>query len=988
MASRIPLATYRLQFNSNFRFRDAIPILDYLRDLGISHIYASPILVSRHGSGHGYDVTDPASIDQDSGGADGFAALQSEIEARGLGLLLDIVPNHMAASSENRWWMDVLEYGPDSAFSSYFDIDWRSPSRTLEGKLLLPFLGRPFGEVLNDGELKISLQDGRFYLHYWEQTFPMSPASYAEILSQCRLDAQAVRESGSGVLLEWQGVLAIAHSLAYGDGSTAQAAAERRTRFETMRERLRQLLAASPEIGACIEGALACVNGTPGSPGSFCKLEEILAIQHYRLAFWQAPSEAINYRRFFSIADLVGVRVEDQPVFDATHELAIRTAQSACCAGLRIDHIDGLRDPLGYLNRLRERLSVSGHGPLAERREPYLIVEKILARDEGLPPDWPVEGTTGYDFMNFATRLFVDEQQVEKLNDFYANWTGMHVDFDDVVYEKKKLVMRTLLGVEIRALGRQLGELARDDRYARELHPAELAEALIEVTAGLSIYRTYIRTLDVADAAKRRLFEAIDAARIRRSMLPAAYFDFLAEVLLLSPLDHVRPGQLEARLAFVTRWQQFTGSIMAKGLEDTALYVYFPLSSLNEVGGDPRVTCDDPWTFHRFVAARQKEWPNSLNATTTHDTKRSEDTRARISVLSEIPERWAECLQTWSRMNQKFARQVDGAMVPDRNQEYLIYQTLIGAWPLEEDEWPGFVPRLQEYFIKASREANVHTRWVAPNQAHESALRDYVASALNRNQNPEFVASFEQFQKGVALYGMLNGLSQTLLKATCPGVPDCYQGSELWDLRLVDPDNRGQINFDKRRDALTGWHDVLRLHQQPDLERLLARWHDGRVKLHVLARALNARRANPELFCAGTYEPLLVGGEHARRVVGFARTHKGDWAISMFPRCIASVEGPVLHRDCRRNFWSRTQVSLPSTAPNRWVNILACDAKPIAATSTSVLNLSDIFENFPLALLLPSPPRKSDWLKNSLGTPDLQYFHTSPCCDLQNCVRA
>ena len=955
MPPGVPLATYRLQFNSNFRFRDAIPILDYLRDLGISHVYASPILASRHGSGHGYDVTDPTSINLDAGGPEDFAALRSALEERGLGLLLDIVPNHMAAGSENRWWMDVLEFGPDSAFSSYFDIDWKSPSRTLQGKLLLPFLGRAFGDVLNDGELKIALQDARFVLHYGEQTFPIAPSSYAEILAHCQSDVQGALGPGSPLALEWQGILALAQSLVSSNGGSAQAAAERRTKLESMRERLRQLLAGSPAISGCLEGALLSINGESGRPASFSKLEKILADQHFRLAFWQTPSEAINYRRFFSITDLVGVRVEDPAVFDATHELALRLAQSTCCVGLRIDHIDGLRDPLSYLTRVRERLSKQDSSS-AGSDEPYLIVEKILARHEQLAPDWPVEGTTGYDFMNFANRLFIDEQQVQKLGEIYADCTGLRVDFEDVVYEKKKLVMRTLFGVEMRALGRELAELARDDRYARELHPAELAEALIEVTACLSVYRTYIQTLDVPETAKLVLSRAIESARSRRSTLPHRYFDFLADVLLLTAPEHVRPEQRESRLEFVTRWQQFTGSIMAKGFEDTALYVYFPLSSLNEVGGDPRVLGTDPLAFHRFVAARQQKWPHSMNATTTHDTKRSEDTRARISVLSEIPERWAECLPRWSRMNEQFATRADGIAVPDRNEEYLFYQTLMGAWPLQEDGWRDFLPRLQEYFIKASREANVRTRWVAPNQAHESALRDFVAGVVDRERNRVFCGDFEQVHQCVALYGMLNGLGQTLLKAVCPGVPDCYQGSELWDLRLVDPDNRGLIDYHRRRAALEGLRAACTSRGDLDAEALLVSWREGRVKLHVLERALNARRANPALFSDGSYEPLAAEGEHANRLVAFARVHAADWAISVFPRCLASVQAPVMRRDCRQTFWQATELRLPGNAPKQWTNVLVGHAVPsFAITSRGTLQLADVFERFPLALLLPAP---------------------------------
>jgi (1->4)-alpha-D-glucan 1-alpha-D-glucosylmutase len=946
MPARAPLATYRLQFNSNFRFRDAVSILDYLHELGISDIYASPVLASRSGSGHGYDVTDPTKIDLDVGGEEEFAALQAALEQRGMGLVLDLVPNHMAASKENRWWMDVLEFGPDSPFASYFDIDWKPPSRTLENKLLLPFLGRPFGDVLNDGELHLDWQDRRFILRYGEQLFPIAPTSYAEILNSSAKGKSSLLETDSPTAQEWRGVLAVAQAIAFGNGTLAPA--DRRARFEGMCDRLHQLLMASPEVYAHVERTLEVLNGKPGTPSSFNELEHILGGQHYRLAFWQTASDAINYRRFFSITDLVGVRVDDPAVFDATHEKAIRISLSESCSGFRIDHIDGLREPARYLKRLRERLS----SQRPEHDDLYLIVEKILEQNEWLPGDWSVEGTTGYDYLNFANRLLVDERQAKKLEEIYSKWIGLAVEFEDLLYDKKKLVMRTLLGVEMRALSRGLAELARDDRYARELHPAEMAEALIEVTACLPVYRTYIQSIEIPESARTIITEAIESARGRRSTLAAEYFNFVSDVLLLAAAEHIRPEQREARLAFVTRWQQFTGSIMAKGLEDTALYIYFPLASLNEVGGDPRLSSEDRSAFHELIAMRQKSWPNSMNATTTHDTKRSEDTRARIAVLSEIPEKWEATLLCSSRANDKFVHKANGAAVPDRNEEYLFYQTLVGVWPLHEDEWTTLVSRVQDYMIKATREAKVHTRWTRPNEAHESALRDFIAGVLDRKSNAEFCFKFEQFQQFTALYGMMNGLSQTLLKTTCPGVPDCYQGAELWDLRLVDPDNRGTVDFEKRRELAGVLRETYESQDNENIEKMLASWQDGLVKMHVLNRALNARKENPDLFLDGEYLPLEVQGQHKNRVVAFARKNGNDWLVSISVRCIASVQGPVTGPKKRRDFWSQTELILPSGAPARWINTLVGGAAGIS-TATGRLSLGAAFESFPLALLRP-----------------------------------
>lgn len=955
MNRNVPLATYRLQFNANFQFRDAIGILDYLRELGISHIYASPVFTSRRGSGHGYDVTDPTRIDPDLGGEQGFAELQAAIEERNMRLLLDIVPNHMAASSENRWWMDVLEFGPDSSFASYFDINWRTPSRSLENKLLLPFLAKPFGEVLDSGELRIAYEDGRLFLRYQEQTFPVASTSYAQILRYREQDLNFALETGSPAEQEWQGIVAAAESIASDRSMSAQAATERRTKAEHLRERLRQLIASSPEMAAFLDRTLDALHGTPGDPQSFCAIERILSAQHYRLAFWQTASDSINYRRFFSITDLVGVRVEDPAVFDATHEGIIRAGAKRGISGFRIDHIDGLRDPRGYLTRLRERLSADATADGSA----YVVVEKILGREENIPPDWPVEGTTGYDYLNYANRLLVDAERGAAIVDVYSRWINGRMDFDDALYQKKKLVMSTLLGVEMRTLGRELTELASDDRYARELRAAELTEALIEVTACLPIYRTYVQALEEPENTQTLLDRTIRAARERRPMLSAECFDFVADVLLLRAPPHIRADQRENRFAFVGRWQQFTGSIMAKGLEDTALYVYFPLASLNEVGGDPRAFGESVPEFHAYVSGRREKWPYSMNGTTTHDTKRSEDARARIAVLSEIPNEWEHGLQRWSGMNRKYGSRIDGAYVPDRNEEYLFYQTLVATWPLDRQEWPNLVQRLQDYLFKAVREAKVHTRWSQPNEPHENALRDFITGVLNRDANSEFFADFEAFQKRTALYGMLNGLAQVLLKAACPGVTDIYQGSELWDFRLVDPDNRSLVDFGKRISLF----ERLRTAQDSDtncehgLQELLECWCDSRVKLYVLSRALAARRENPTLFLDGDYLPLQASGRHHERIVAFARRHAEDHTITVVPRCVAGIQAPVIGAQ-RADFWRDTILTLPETSPDNWVNILAGANSRTISVKDHRLSIGDVFGDFPIALLAPTGSTK------------------------------
>jgi (1->4)-alpha-D-glucan 1-alpha-D-glucosylmutase len=601
--SPFPEATYRIQFSGEFRFADATALVDYLSNLGITDIYSSPILTSRKGSTHGYDVTDPSQIDPDIGTANEFEQLQAKLTERGMRLILDIVPNHMAASSENRWWMDVLENGSESVFASYFDIDWHPPSRTLEGKVLLPVLGRPFGEALDRSELRLILQNGKFFVQYFDSIFPLMPRSYRRLLKHRMDELKTVLSEESGPFQEYSGIVAALSSLSESARPTPDA--ERRARQDTVRERLQLLMSENRGIAAFIDENIANFNGKKGDAASLNALEHLLDEQHFRLAYWQDPNEGINYRRFFAITDLVGIRAEDPLVFDATHGQIFQLFAKGAIRGLRVDHIDGLRDPVGYLNRLRERLLASQP---PESGAPYVLVEKILSRDESLPEDWPVSGTTGYEYLNAANGLFVCPGGARKLERIYSDFISKEVRFGDVTYEKKKLVMNTLLRVEMRSLGRQLAELAARDRYARNMLRPELMDALIEVTACFPVYRTYIRNLDAPESAKHMIERAIEEAKVRRPRLQQASFAFLRDVLTLANPPHILSDQREDRLAFVMRWQQFTGPIVAKGIEDTALYVYYPLLSLNEVGGNPEPSKVQAWeNFVEFIRERQSD---------------------------------------------------------------------------------------------------------------------------------------------------------------------------------------------------------------------------------------------------------------------------------------------------------------------------------------------------------------------------------------------
>jgi (1->4)-alpha-D-glucan 1-alpha-D-glucosylmutase len=945
--TRLPSATYRIQLNQDFRFADTLKILDYLHDLGITDLYLSPILAARKGSTHGYDLIDPSRLNPEIGTEEEFSTLQTELQNRGMGLLLDIVPNHMAASAENPWWMDVLENGSQSSFAGFFDIDWHPASRSLEGRILLPVLGRPFGEALDSGEIKLIFQEGRFFFQYYDSLFPVAPRSYHPILNLHAGRLKNFLSEESAAYHEFSGILAAASDLARGDRRIGITAAEQRLRFESTRDRIRAIAASSPEIARLIEENVAEYNGTVGNPRSFGLLQRLLGDQNYKLSYWRNLNESINYRRFFTIADLVGVRVEDPIVFEASHGYILRLVARNPLAGLRIDHIDGLRDPATYLNRLQERLSTEEN---RAGTQSYVLVEKILQPGENLPEDWPVNGTTGYDFTNQVNGIFVDEG-ARRIEEIYSAFIGRKQNFADILYQKKKLVMSTLLGVEMRTLGRQLTDLAAQDRYARELDRPQLINALIEVTACMSIYRTYVRNVELPPSAMQYIEEAVAEARTRAPHLSAAAFDFVREVLLLENPPQVLADQREARLNFVMRWQQFTGPIVAKGFEDTALYVYHPLLSLNEVGGNPRPTeapsLDD---FYKFLEARRQRWPGTLNATTTHDTKRSEDVRARLNVLSEIPEEWQQHLERWAALNANYKEQNGGQSAPDRNEEYFIYQTLLGVWPLDAQAPNTFLQRVQEHLIKATREAMVHTRWTRPNEPHEKSLTNF-ASAILSAENAEFLNDFREFHNKIAYFGMVNSLSQTLLKIAAPGVADFYQGSELWDLRMVDPDNRGTIDFKSRATALqqiAQWNSS----DPAALRDLIDHWHDGKLKLFLIRQALRFRRDHANLFHDGDFVPLQTAGCHAKNVIAFLRRTKTSCALIAVPRWLSQVvrKGST---DPAKLDWCDTRITLPPDAPQQWTSVFS--KKP--ANSHSIEEAQSILLNdlseFPVALLEP-----------------------------------
>ena len=974
LSPRIPLSTYRVQFNRNFGFDNARRLVPYLQLLGVTDLYPSPLTQARPQSPHGYDVTDPTRLNSELGTERAFHELTAELTSTGMGLLLDIVPNHMAVSSANPWWMDVLEKGPESTFARCFDIEWHGPKKALQNKIMLPILAQPYGQTLENGEFTLRFQGGGFWVNYHGTKLPLILESCVPILNRCvqrlrdqlgtqdpgarqvedvldTLKRQIGERLASSETTPWTTLGVDAARQFDPDGAESLTSLPDGLSNE-IKERLGQL-GESEAVRRCIDDSLCDFQGRKEDVTSFDQLDGILEKQFYWLAFWRLSDEEINYRRFFAINDLIGVRQDDPTVFALTHALVLRLVKEGSVTGLRIDHIDGLLDPLGYLQQLREQTSRELGSEQESRGHVYTVVEKILSMDERLPDEWPVEGTTGYDFLNLANAVFVDPSGAQCVREVYQRFVDSTRPFEDIVYQQKMLVMRTLFAGEIRSLGLELGRLAEQDRHARDLPLIELTDALAEVTAHLSIYRTYIRNLHVSPTDRRCVDRAVDTAEDRNPAISRAAFEFLRQVLLLDARPHLPGQQLEARLRFVMRWQQITGPIMAKGFEDTALYLYNPLVSLNEVGGrlpPPDSPIDE---FHSQMRERLRRWPYALNTTSTHDTKRSEDERARINVLTEMPAEWEKRLRLWSRWNED-KRTGRGERVPDPSEEVLLYQTMLGAWPSDIAEVPSFRARLQAYMVKAAREAKEHTQWAQPDTERESCLNQFIDAILVPSIRNRFLRDFLRFGKRLAHLGAINSLSQTLLKICAPGVPDFYQGSELWDLRLVDPDNRGAVDFEKR-------NELLRQLKARESERLggavlelLRTWQNGSVKLYLTAQALDFRRNHSAVFLEGDYLSLEASGTLKEHVCAFARSHEGEWVVVIVPRILAGLVGfgefPV-----GQSMWGRSVISLPTAAPGEWHNVLTGESLgTLRAARGRILPLGEVFRSFPVAMLTGS----------------------------------
>lgn len=980
----IPSSLFRLQLNRDFTFQQARLLVPYLYQLGIGDCYASPIFKTHPGSLHGYDICDHTQLNPEVGTEEEFNSFSDELQARGTGLVLDIVPNHMSIAEDcNAWWLDVLENGPASQYASYFDIEWRPVKAELENKVLLPILEDQYGTVLERGKLQLIYNQGAFFLCYNDTRLPLTTRSYARILGhQLEQRAQQMPEE-SIHLQELRSILTALSYLPERTESSPERIAERRREKEVIKRRIAALYDACSNIRTAIHDTLQTFNGIEGDAHSFDGLHELMEAQPYRLSYWRVATEEINYRRFFDINELAAIRVELPQVFDETHQLVFRFLREGRVTGLRIDHPDGLLDSAAYFQRLQKSCllatnqsefsqklkplaasvdssvigSVTCNNDAALRQEKplYVVAEKILAEGEPLPADWAIHGTTGYDFLRDVNGLFVDSANAKTLNSIYSQFTGAQTNFRDLVNSTKKMTMLITMAGEINALSHRLERISEKNRRYRDFTLNSLTHAIREVIACLPVYRTYIvEEKPVSEKDKAYIEVAIAEARSRNPRTPRAIFDFIRNTLLLNNLEDFRPEDRPDLVSFVMRFQQITGSVMAKGLEDTAFYVYNRFISLNEVGGNPERFGIAPAVFHSHNLERQRRWPHSLLTTSTHDTKRSEDVRARLNVLSEIPKEWRAAVIRWSRLNAPHKTRINGTLAPDANDEYFLYQTLIGAWQSSESEHNSFLDRIVSHMRKATREAKVHTSWINPNEAYDNAVENFVSAVLDP-RNSTFVMDFQPLQAQVAHYGYLNSLAQTMLKLTCPGVPDIYQGNELWDYSLVDPDNRRPVDYASRMRLLQSFSDKLNesQHNLADFAReLLNSMPDGRVKLYLTAKILNFRRNHRALFAYGNYEALQVSGRHSDHVVAFRRSLEKSVILVVVPRLLVTlVGGGESSLPIGTEVWDDTGIAW-GDEESIYQNVLTGELTAVAKRADGAfLPLASILHSFPVAFL-------------------------------------
>jgi (1->4)-alpha-D-glucan 1-alpha-D-glucosylmutase len=1002
---RIPSSTYRLQFNHNFTFRDARDLVPYLHALGISDCYVSPVLQARAGSSHGYDICDHSRLSLDLGGTEGFEDFAAALQEHGIGLILDAVPNHMGiGDSGNDWWMDVLENGPSSRYAPFFDIDWHPVNVALENKVLLPLLEDQYGRVLEDGKIRLAYEEGGFSLWYYQHRLPVAPCTYPAILEQAHSDLTLALSEGHEHLRELRSVLTALRYLPPRTASSQTKVAERHREKEVIKCRLAALTAAGAEVAAAIEAAVRSFNGIPGQPRSYDLLDGLIERQSYRLAYWRVAAEEINYRRFFDINELAAIRMDLPEVFRSTHRVLFRLLAEGKATGLRIDHPDGLRDPAAYFRQLQEGYllaraeiapGTSSTGPegvwgcpqgleqkLAARlaseagagvRPLYVVAEKILSEGETIPPDWAVDGTTGYDFLNAVNGLFIDADGRDELDRIYRSFTGTATAYDSLVSSAKKMTMLVSMASEINALAHQLDSIAEHNRRCRDFTLNSLTFALREVIACLPVYRTYLTGPNGVVEQDRQVVEkAVAEAKRRNPRTAAAIFDFVADAVLLRRAQDFPEEDRPRLVDWALKFQQLTGPVMAKSVEDTVFYTYNRLVSLNEVGGSPDQYGISVAAFHDRNAERLKRWPHSLLATSTHDTKRSEDVRARLNALSEMLEEWQAALARWGCINAPQKVVIEGQAAPDSNDEYLLYQTLLGAWPDEppdRDALVQFRNRIAQYMLKAIKEAKVHTSWINPNEEYDTAVKRFVEQLLPESGHSAFLSDLVTLQRRVAFFGRFNSLSQLVLKLTSPGVPDFYQGCELWDYSLVDPDNRRPIDYHRRHEILAELRTRIGSARKGSVQgladlanELVEGAQDGKIKAYVIYQGLNFRRAAKDQFGQGEYLALEAAGPHRDHVCAFARCSGDDIMLVVVPRLVVQLTGGVEQPPLGFDIWENTALLLPPQLSGRdYRNVFTGETvvpgqvHSPGTQSTSVATrgffLGDSMGRFPVALL-------------------------------------
>lgn len=972
-ALRLPISTYRLQLSRRFRFADACELVPYLDDLGVTDCYSSPILKATPGSTHGYDICDHGRLNDELGSDEEFAAWCAALQARGLGHLVDFVPNHMSCDATvNQWWQDVLENGPSSPYARFFDVDWDPVKPELKGKVLLPLLGDQYGRVLERGELQLRFEAGALRLQYFNRDLPINPRQSPRVLGM-DVDRLEQQLKGEPALREYLSILTALQNLPPYTDRDAARSVERQREKEVARERLARLVDESPAIKEHIDRTIRTANGTVGDRASFDELHALLEHQAYRLAYWRTAVDEINYRRFFDINELVGLRMEEPDVLEATHGLLRQLVAAGQVTGLRIDHPDGLFDPAEYFRRLQEMMRDAARAASGVDRPFYVVAEKILSAGEVLRSDWPVAGTTGYEFLNQVSGLFIDGRHARQLRRVYAVATGRQEPFEEVAYQSKRTIMLTAMASELNVLAHQLNGISERDRRHRDFTLNGCRAVLREVIACFPVYRTYIGARGVDAFDRAAVHEAIRHARRRNPLMEASIFEFLGEILLTAPAAARDEGH-EERLQFAMKAQQFTGPVQAKGVEDTAFYRYHVLVSANDVGGHPSRLGVTPAEFHDANAARRESWPAAMMTTATHDTKRGEDTRMRINVLSEIPEAWRRAVSEWMRTNGRHRTRVGGAWAPDRNDEYLFYQTLVGVWPcapanapVPERADPDLVARVSAYMQKAVREAKVHTSWIDEDHEYGRAVSHFVEQTLGGPGAARFLRSLVPFQRRVADAGMINSLAQLVLKLAAPGVADCYQGNELWDLNLVDPDNRRDVDFPLRRQLLAGLMPLIGAVEegQPRLSEvaaLLHDWHDGRIKLFITACGLRFRRRQSAVVLDGDYTALAAAGPAADHVVAFARRHASGTLIAIVPRLVATLTADALAIPIGAEPWRPTRLSLPETvSKGPYRHLLTAESiQTTQEPGGGSIAIGDALRTSPVALLwAPSHERAS-----------------------------